>query len=152
MPFCYGLSIEYFSIKLLYDGITEEQTIFAHNIQTGVALMFQNFLLIEAAMNIILYKKLYLNDEAMIGPLPIEKIQLRHKCSAINLTGQIIAFIVETIVQLLTQVFLHSIFAQNSTYGITAYPCYIIITSSIVSIAQFVSSPEMKRFYLKQNI
>ena len=61
MPFCYGLSIKYFSVKLLYDGITEEQTIFAHNIQTGVALMFQNFLLIEAAMNIILYKKLYLS-------------------------------------------------------------------------------------------
>ena len=103
-------------------------------------------------MYIILYKKLYMNDEAMIGPLPIEKIQFRHKRSAINLTGQIIAFIVKTIVQLLAQVFLHRVFKQNSTFGMTAYPCYIIVTSSITSIAQFVSSPEMKRFYLRQKM
>ena len=91
-----------------------------------------------------------MNDEAMIGPLPIEKIQFRHKRSAINLTGQIIAFITETLNILITQVFLHKIFAQDSTFGITAYPCYIIICTSISSIAEFVSSPEMKRFYLKQ--
>ena len=46
-------------------------------------------------MYIILYKKIHMNDEAMVGPLPIEKIKLRHKRSAINLTGQIISFMVQ---------------------------------------------------------
>ena len=135
---------------MIYDGITEEKRRFAHDFQIGLALMVQNFIFIEIAMYIILYRKIYMNDEAMIGPLPIERIRFRHKRSAINLTGQIIAFIAETLNFLITQVFLHKIFAHDSTFGITAYPCYIIITSSINSIAEFVSSPEMKRFYLKQ--
>ena len=93
-----------------------------------------------------------MNDEAMVGPLPIEKIKLRHKRSAINLTGQIISFMVEMIIVILTQIFLHKVFAQHSTFGITAYPCYLVVSSGINSIAQFVSSPEMRRFYLKQNV
>ena len=103
-------------------------------------------------MYIILYKKIHMNDEAMVGPLPIEKIKLRHQRSAINLTGQIISFVVEMSVALLTQIFLHKVFDQDSTFGITAFPCYIVVTSGINSIAQFVSSPEMRRFYLKENI
>ena len=103
-------------------------------------------------MYIILYMKIHMNDEAMVGPLPIEKIKLRHKRSAINLTGQIISFMVEMIIVILTQIFLHKVFAQNSIFGITAYPCYLVVSSGINSIAQFVSSPEMRRFYLKQNV
>ena len=106
----------------------------------------------KVAMYIILYMKIHMNDEAMVGPLPIEKIKLRHKRSAINLTGQIISFMVEMIIVILTQIFLHKVFAQNSTFGITAYPCYLVVSSGINSIAQFVSSPEMRRFYLKQNV
>ena len=106
----------------------------------------------EIAMYIILYLKIRINDEAMIGPVPIEKVRLRHKRSAINLTGQIVSFVVETLITLIIQIFLHKILAHGATFGITAFPCYMVVSSGINSIAQFVSSPEMRRFYLKENI
>ena len=57
IPFCHGLSIDYFSIKMIYDGITEENRRFAHDFHIGLSLMVQNFILIEIAMYIILYLK-----------------------------------------------------------------------------------------------
>ena len=47
IPFCYGLSIEYFSIKMEYEGITEVQKVSSINFTTIVGLFCQNLILLE---------------------------------------------------------------------------------------------------------
>ena len=77
-----------------------------------------------------------------------ENIRVRNKTNVITLSGQAWGFVIEIVVTIIVQLTVNlevdSVFFQPQ---IAAY--YSVMMSTAVSIGQFVTSPDMRRFYLK---
>lgn len=138
------------------------QTMNEHRLDDGVDVKFKfgvfiisvfiQFLgICEFIMYFQMFKTLRNKDEILKKNIGKEMYQKRTKRNVISLTGQAFGFGIELIamitLHLMIQLDLESVFFQPQMVSF-----YTIVASTLISISQFITSSDMRRFYLKTEV
>lgn len=124
------------------------------NIKFGIRLIFsvnliaQCCIIFELYCYISIYITMYKSDEKHKSVLSKETLTYRKKRNAITLSGQVVSFVIETILSLVVSLLLQF----NPFPGFMEEPLFPILTfvsSAVVASAQILTSPELKRHYFK---
>ena len=107
-------------------------------------IVLQLLILLELGCYIRIYVSLYQTDEKVKMSLTKKAFQSRRKKNVITLSGQIISFIMETFLSTIVTL----LYTQNSIFEESSFPLSIVMTSSVVAVANILTSPELKRYYL----
>ena len=110
----------------------------------------QVFVIIELFMYLTIFHHLYIYNNKGVSGLSADTINKRKRQNVISLTGQCISFVVETIVGLVTQ-FIMFFHASSSFADESLFVPVVLIGMALVTITEFISSPELRRFYLIVN-
>ena len=80
----------------------------------------------------------------------LQAIKSRTKKNVITLTGQIISFVLEILIPLICELLLTK-FGSNGYIIIepAGIPIIVIFGTTLIAVAQFITSPELRRFYFQ---
>ena len=138
MEFCTGL-------KEPVD-LSQETADKGKNVLMGVIFIIQTLICTEVTMYLVIFWGLHKQNKFHTRGLSLETIKHRNKKNAITLTGQVLSFVVELCTSIIAQLLI-----MDNSFGIlepAALTCWIIVITSTVSVLQFMTSPELRRFYM----
>lgn len=120
-------------------------------IKLGMTIMAWNTLIALALIvfELVCYIQIFLelkrNDERIGSALSQDILRYRKKRNVLSLSGQLIGFFLESMMATFIAVMLT--FHKNPMFDISIYPINLTISSAIVSLSQFLTSAELKRYY-----
>ena len=138
MEFCTGLSD--------LANQSQETADKGKNVLMGVIFIIQTLICTEVTMYLVIFWGLHKQNKFQTRGLPLETIKHRKKKNAITLTGQVLSFVVELCTSIIAQLLI-----MDNSFGIlepAAMTCLVIVITSTVSVLQFMTSPELRRFYM----
>lgn len=146
MTFCYNKSKTFLEVLTHHENPTN-----VGHLALMFVLAFQQTLgILEFIMYVILFKTLWKHDQTMKESLSKEHIKSRNKTNVITLVGQAWGFLMEvitlTILLFAINLEMDSVFLQPQ---IATF--YVVIHSTAISVGQFVTSPDMRKFYMKSD-
>lgn len=147
MTFCYDQSVTFLDMLVQHSNSSTDQTIGKWAL-TFISMFLQSLGILEFIMYFIMFKTLRNKDENLKKNIGKDSYQKRTKRNVMNLTGQAFGFAIEMICMIISHVLIrldtNSPFLQPQMA-----PYYVVVASTIVSIGQFMTSPDMRKFYLK---
>ncbi len=148
LEFCSGESQLMREILWIYNGGTEALKKEGLSYQTRVIGLFMVLNLVEMGLYMILFWSIFKQDKsfAQKNVVSKDKVAARDRKNTITLTGQVLVFFVE----LFAAGFAGYQMNRKSESGIgrTAVPIMTSLVSTIISLINFVTSPELKKYYL----
>lgn len=140
--FCYNKSRTFLRVMAKHEHSTDV----GHQALAIFMGFTQSLGILEFLLYIFLFKKLWSHDQKMASTLPQKQIKTRNKNNIITLSGQAWAFMIEAvtgaIIQLTVNLEFDSVFLQPQIGSF-----YFVIMATAVSIGQFLTSPDLRRFY-----
>ena len=139
MEFCTGLKES--------ADLSQETAGKGKNVLMGVIFIIQTLICTEVTMYLVIFWGLHKQNKFHTRGLSLETIKHRNKKNAITLSGQVLSFVVELCTSIIAQLLI-----MDNSFGIlepAALTCWIIVITSTVSVLQFMTSPELRRFYIK---
>ena len=79
----------------------------------------------------------------------LQAIKSRTKKNVITLTGQIISFAFEISIPLICELLLTKFGSNANIIEPAGIPIIIIFGTTLIAVAQFLTSPELRRFYFQ---
>lgn len=144
--FCYDRSATF--LETLVDHVNPTSGTLEKKSQSIMAFCVLLLSIIELAMYIQIFKALRKKDESMKTSIGKDMFLMRTNRNIISLSGQAFAFGIELIMMIITQIITHT--NSTSPYFMPQMTTFnLVIASTILSIGQFLSSPDMRQFYLK---
>ena len=138
MEFCTGLKES--------ADLSQETAGKGKNVLMGVIFIIQTLICTEVTMYLVIFWGLHKQNKFHTRGLSLETIKHRNKKNAITLSGQVLSFVVELCTSIIAQLLI-----IDNSFGIfepAALTCWIIVITSTVSVLQFMTSPELRRFYM----
>lgn len=142
MSFCHDKSKTFLEIKAKHDHDTNAGE---HALKIYVGFL-QSLGLLEFLMYVYLFKTLWFHDQKMASSVSEKIIKKRNKTNVITLSGQAWGFAIETITSIATNLLIALNFDSAFLQPQIA-PFYYVMTSTALSVGQFVTSPDMRSFY-----
>ena len=79
----------------------------------------------------------------------LQAIKSRTKKNVITLTGQIISFVLEILIPLICELLLTKFGSNAYIIEPAGIPIIVIFGTTLIAVAQFITSPELRRFYFQ---
>lgn len=143
IPFCKGISYEFQSTLRIYQDKNKYAKI-------GKFLIFLNYLgvqsslVFEIILYVILFKAFRQSDKKMEGKISASHSKKRFRKNTVNLVGQIVGFSIETI-----YFFGAIILMFFNLIGPFLWTYFGLCSHTLVTLAMFLASPELRRHYFK---
>lgn len=146
--FCRGHSAVMDEVIMKYQGTTDE------TMQTGQVLFHSVILIGQLSMitELIIYVNLFNiqrrhnHNLSRDRTIPQDQIQARHRKNVITLSGQGLTFLVRIFLAMLIHFLIY--FRPAGFIDPASFPMWRIIVGSMYEVTYFLSSPELRRFYL----
>ena len=142
---CRGYSIQMREIIRDYENSDDSDRYISH-VSIAIVIMLGLVMpCVELGMYVYLYQHLSDNDRKIEerGGLPKEEIFRRRKRNILTLYGQSFAFCIEAGFGF----FFFMIQTRHNMDEFFMEPILVLVISTVISVAQFWSSPDLKRFY-----
>ena len=128
-----------------YMGSSMGEVFLGVKFTAAVFIIGQIINLMEICFYVKLFRFLYSHNQSMVATVSANELGRRRKGNVTNLTGQAITFLVETSTVITVQVFL---VAKQPMLEPAGFPAYLTLLLTLVNLAQFSASPELRRHYL----
>ena len=144
---CKGQTNLMLEVLTEYKGITEGQKASALFSQLFTILSTTSLFLAEMACYIIMFIYLFRHDKSALkkGILTKDYVTKRNKTNTLTLTGQAIVSVMEILLGFIGG----STMNLGKAFGLdrTDFPIVIIVLSAGISVATFMTSPELRRHF-----
>ncbi len=128
-------------------GITEDEREDATTIQMGLVILLMLPNIIEVGSYSTIAVDMFAQHKSMLGMLTKAAVQQRYRGSAINLSGQLVAFVVEILTN--AGFVLMVRFASSRWLGPAGIPLLLCVQSAILSVINLLASPELRRHLME---
>ncbi len=132
---------------MLHRGLTDDLRSEAFISQLIIIIALGGLYLAELICYIVLFVHLYKSDISALkkGIITMDSVVQRHKKNALTLSGQAVVSFIEIMLPIIgvLMMSLGKLFGLDQTYS----PIVILVTSSGISVATIVTSPELRRHF-----
>ena len=145
LEFCQGFGGQMVSVIQSYNGLSSDDINLGPFLIQMSILIAQIQILTELGIYIVIFWTLYNANQTPKLGLTKDTINKRNRKNVITLSGQVISFFIET----LCAIIMSSLYSGFELVEPAAVTPMLVIASSIISVSQIVTSPELRQFYFK---
>ena len=127
-----------------HSGASQEDIQFGFELILFVLYIGFVLILLEIGMYIFLFYHLYKYDQLNLARVSLNTIKYRRKRNVMTLSGQAIAFFLETCMTLIVHFMLKY---EGSIVGTSFFTTYLAFTSAALSMSYFIANPELRRIF-----